>query len=97
MAHVHFTLPQKWIDPKNPEHILFVANRIQAIRYGYTQRECPPQIQKDGSVHFPLTNDYWLLPCGSKHGEKECWHLVSRYSNEEELNLIVKALQLFIV
>ena len=97
MATIDFELPQKFIDPKNKEHIKLVAERIQSIRHGCAHRPCPPEIQKDGSVHFPLTNNHWLYPPNTIGGvEKNHWKLLGRYDTDEELALIVKALQLWL-
>lgn len=95
--NVDFELPQKWLDPKNKDYVMHVANRIAAIRYGDEHRRTPPEMQLDGSVHFPLTNDHWLYPPTKDIGQpKNYWRLTGRYDNEEALGLIVKALQLWL-
>ncbi|MBP6888589.1 MAG: hypothetical protein KBC21_02685 [Candidatus Pacebacteria bacterium] len=95
---VDFELPQKWLDPKNHEHILLVAKRIVAIRYGQQPEHANVvEMQNDGSVNFPLTNDHWLFPPEQKTDRKKNhWRLVSRYDNKESLDLIVKALILWL-
>lgn len=91
---VEFELPQKWLDPKNREHLLLVAKRISAIRYGQQPDHVNVvEIQDDGSVNFSLTNDHWLHPPGQMASQKKNhWRLVGRYDDEESLLLIVQVL-----
>ena len=94
--NIDFELPQKWINPKNEEHVLLVANRISAIRYGDEHRRVPVEI-RDGKVYFQLTNDHWLLPPTKDVGQpKNHWRLTARYDDMEKLRLIVKVLQLWL-
>lgn len=91
-----FKLPQKWIDPKNSAHVMLVAIALQEIRYGTQTRDCPPEIRKDGSVEFPLTNDYWLFPPNSNVGQPAGhWRLVGRYATETELLGLMDQLKLW--
>jgi hypothetical protein len=96
--HVEFTLPQRSVDPKDPESILRVARRIESIRYGKSDERSLPYIEKDGSVHFPLTNDFWLYPPGTHPSAPyDHWSLFARYATQEELNLIANALKLWLM
>lgn len=95
--YIDFILPQRWIDPKNTEHVLVVANRISAMRYGYVGDRAPLVVFEDGKVSFPLTNDHWLIPPTRDVGQpKGYWRLVGRYDDQEALQLIVRALQLWL-
>ena len=95
---IEFTLPQRWIDVHNKEHVMLVANRIAAIRYGDKHRESPPEIMPDGTVHlFPQTNDHWLFPPIRDVGQpKDHWRLVARYDGDEYLEMIVGLLKRFL-
>ena len=93
-----FTLPQRWIDVNNKEHVLLVANRIAAIRYGDGHHKSPPEIAADGTVHiFPSTNDHWLFPPNKDIGQpKGHWRLVARYDSSEDLEMVINALKHFL-
>ena len=97
VMHIDFVLPQKWIDPRKTEHVLLVANRIVAIRYGEVDRQAPSVILEDGKVSFPLTNDHWLISPQRNVGQPNGhWRLIGRYDDKEALGLIVRALQLWL-
>lgn len=98
MGHIDFLLSNKGIKPSNQEDILRVASRIAAIRYGDMHQNSPVEIDKDGTVHIhSSTNNYWLYPSGPNALQpKGYWRLKSKYDTDEELELIVKALQLWL-
>ncbi len=94
---IDFTLPQVWLDPKNKEHVLLVANRIAAIRYGDEHLKSPPGIAANGRVLiFPHTNNHWLFPPTMDIGQpKGHWRLAARYDSDEELEMILNILKRF--
>lgn len=98
MGHIDFLLVRKGISPSKKEDVLVVANRIAAIRYGDMHQNSPVEINKDDTVHIhPKTNNHWLYPPGPKALQpKGYWRLKGRYDTNEELELIVKALHLWL-
>jgi hypothetical protein len=89
-----FELPQKWINPKNRQHILLVANTFALIRYGQHPDKEVVTVQKDGRVNFPITNDHWLFPPQVDMGQKKNhWRLTARYDSEEKLKELVEKLK----
>lgn len=95
---IDFRLPQKWLNPANKEHVLLVANRIAAIRYGDAHHQASAEVDADGRAHiFPSTNDYWLFPPTKDIGQpKGHWRLVGRYGSDEELKMIIAPLRRFL-
>lgn len=93
-----FILLQKWLNPTNEDHILLVANRIAAIRYGDEHGNSPPVVESDGAVHIhPSTNDHWLYPPRRSVGQpKGYWRLIGRYDSPEDLEKIVDVLKRFL-
>lgn len=95
---IDFVLPQKWLDPRKQEHLLLVANRIAAIRYGDVHQQFPAEMTDDGKMRIcPHTNDHWLIPPTTNIGQpKRHWRLVGRYDSDEDLQMIVALLKRFL-
>lgn len=92
--NVDFELPQRWLNPKNKDHVLLVAQKFQELRYGAGPHREVPWIRKDGSVEFPITNDFWLFPPGTNFDSpKNHWTLAMRYDGRQKIAPYIKSLQ----
>lgn len=92
---ITFSLPH-WVNPKNPDDVLFIANRIAAIRHGDQHLKTPPTT--DGSMVNinPGTNDHWIVPPKTGPNDSDEWTMTARYDDDNTLSAIVALLKKFI-
>lgn len=84
-------------NPKKCLDVMYLANRVAAIRLGTSHLDFPPTYHVNVGIvdTHPKTKDLWLILPGKKGTPKDKWRLVSRSGDEESVKLIVKCLVLF--
>lgn len=87
--NIDFESP-RGIDPKNPEHVMFLAKRIACIVIGQKTLESPPEPMRDNGINIhPCSNNWWLYPPGSHSDQSEKrWRLAARYADDAYLTAV---------
>ena len=84
--NIDFESP-RGIDPKNHEHVMFLAKRLACIVIGQEAFESHPEPMRDNGINIhPCSNNWWLYPpeSHSDQGENQ-WRLVARYAGDAYL------------